>query len=236
MDEQASFEPRSVLGSKRARWNRLRVVVPALALVATAWIGISGERSGTDTAAVGETGLASAAAAASPADIQPSFEPVIPEQALGLDVQRLDAVRTAGLDPDTVVAVAGWYVATSITDCPPLAAIYRDGALPEIRRDIAAVDSWAFCDRTGVLYASRPDLEERLPTNNLEDNRSKGAGLPAIAASMVIGVVAPPGLEAIGTTATHVVVLGRFVETSRGCGSPAACRVELVVDYIPWAA
>jgi hypothetical protein len=234
MDEQASFEPRSVLGSRRARWNRLRVVVPAVALAATAWIGISGQHPGTDTTA-GGAATQTSAVAGTPAGTRPTLELVIPDQALGMDVHRLDEVQTRGLDRDTVVAISGWYVATAITDCPPLAAFYRDGALPEVRGDIAAVDSWAFCDRSGVLYASRPDLQLRLPTNNLEDNRSKGSGLPAIAASLVIGVVAPPGVEEIGTTATHVVVLGRFVETSRGCGSPAACRVELVVDYIPWA-
>jgi hypothetical protein len=237
VDEQATFAPRSVLGRKRTGWNRLAVVVPALALAAIVWIGITGQRQGNDTAAGAVAAQASAAAdLASPADREPSLEPAIPDQVLGIEIHRLDEIETRGLDPHTVVGVAGWYVATAITDCPPLAAIYRDGALPEVRRDIAVVDSWAFCERSGVLYASRPDLEERLPTNNLEDNRSKSAGLPAVAASLVIGVVAPPGFEVIGATATPVVVLGHFVDTSRDCASPALCRRELVVDYVGWAA
>ena len=237
MDEQATFEPKAVLAPRRAGWYRFAAVVPALALAATAWIGISGQRPGTDTAADADAARASAAAAlVSPADMQPSLEPAIPNQALGMDVHRLDEVQTRGLDPDTVVAVAGWYVATAITDCPPLAAFYRDGSLPEVRGDIAAVDSWAFCDRSGVLYASRPTLDGRMPTDDLDNNQPAVLGLPAVAATLTTGVVVPRQLETIGVAATPVVVLAHFVNTGAPCHVPDnGCQRELVVDYLAWA-
>ena len=86
-----------------------------------------------------------------------------------------------------------------------------------------------------MLYASRPDLDERLPTDNLnEDNRSNNGGLPSVAVTLAVGVVAPPELEMIGADATEVVVVGRFVEVGDGCGGPAGCRLELVVDHVAW--
>jgi hypothetical protein len=156
-----------------------------------------------------------------------------PAQVLGLDVQRLDDVQPSGLGRDTPFAVAGWYVATAITDCPPLAAIYRTGSLPEVRGD---ADEWAFCQRSGVLYASRPDLDEGLRTSNLEDKRSKDPGHLAIAVTLVVGVVVPRELEMIGADATPVVVVGRFIESGDGCGVPAGCPPGLAVDHLAWAA
>jgi hypothetical protein len=138
-----------------------------------------------------------------------------------LAVQRLDDIRPRRLGRDDVIAVAGWYVATAITDCPPLAAIYREGSLPEVRGD---ADEWAFCDRFGVLYASRPDLDESPPS----------AGLAAVAVTLVVGVVVPPELEVIGADATEVVVVGRFVEPGDGCRVRLGCRRELVVDHVAW--
>jgi hypothetical protein len=160
------------------------------------------------------------------------MNPEYPAQVLGLNVERLADAEGRVIAHDTVVAIAGWYLATSITDCPPLAAIYRLGSLPEMRGG----DPLAYCERHGVFYASRPDLEERLPTNNLEDNRAKSSGLPAFAATLVIGVVVPPDLEVIGAQATPVVVLAHFVRSNADCGEPAACTRELVVDHLAWAA
>jgi hypothetical protein len=208
--------------------------VPALALAAIAWIGISGQRSGTDTAASGEAAQTSATAAvASPAGVQASPELAIPNQALGLAVHRLDDVQPADLDRGAVIAIAGWYVATAIADCPPLDAFYRAGALPEVRGDIAAVDTWAFCDRTGVLYASQPVPDGHLPTDDLDNNTPAALGLPAVATSMVIGVVAPPQLETIGGTATPVVAIGHFIP-GPNCPDRPACTPELVIDYVAW--
>ena len=84
-----------------------------------------------------------------------------------------------------------------------------------------------------MFYASRPDLDERIPTNNLEDNRSKNAGLPVVGTRLAIGVVAPLELEQ-GMAATEVVFIGHFVESVDGCQSPSGCRRELVVDHVAW--
>jgi len=235
MDEQASFEPRSVLGSRRGRWNRLRVIVPALALASIAWIGISGQHQGGDIATGEKAAKASSTAAvALPADVQASTEVAIPTQALGLAVHRLDSVQPEHLERGAVIAIAGWYVATAIADCPPLDAFYRAGALPEVRGDIAAVDTWAFCERTGVLYAAQPVPDGRLPTDDLDNNTPAAFGLPAVATSMVIGVVAPPQLETIGGAPTPVVVIGHFA-AGPNCPDRPACKPQLVVDYLPWA-
>jgi len=42
MDERATFEPQAVLTRRRAGRNRLLLVVPVLAIAATAWAGLSG--------------------------------------------------------------------------------------------------------------------------------------------------------------------------------------------------
>ena len=209
MDEQATFEPRAVLAPRRARLTRLALLLPAVALVAIAWAGFSGARTDEATA---EVPVPTAAVTRSPQ---------YPAQVVGLDVQRLDDVQPRWLDRDDVIAIAGWYVATAITDCPPLDAIYRDGSLPEVRGDAGVL---AFCERAGVLYASRPSLDKH-----------ENAGLRAVAATLAIGIVAPPELEIIGTVATEVVLIGRFVGSGDACRVHAGCRRDLVVDHVAWA-
>jgi hypothetical protein len=236
MDEQASFEPKAVLAPRRAGWNRFAIAVPALALAAIAWAGASG--AGSDRAVAESPHLVAVAApsievVASPAVARPPRDPRYPAQVVGLDVQRLDVVQAQGLGRDTPIAVAGWYVATAIADCPPLAALYRTASLPELRGD---ADEYAFCVRSGVLYASRLDFNVRLAMDHLEGNRSREAGLPAVAVTLEVGVVVPPELELIGGDATPVVVVGHFVHSGGGCGVPAGCARELVVDHLAWAA
>jgi hypothetical protein len=236
VDEQASFEPRAVLAPRRAGRNGLAVIVPALALVAVAWAGLSGARSSDHATAPDGVAIAAPsvdALALSPAVALPQGPPRYPAQVIGINVEGLDVAKARALGRDTPVAIAGWYVPTAVFDCPPLAAIYRPTSLADIRDH---ADSWAYCERSGVLYASQPGVEDqRPPTNNLEDNRSKDAGLPAVAVTVAISVVMPPELEVVGSDATPVVVVGRFVESNRGCGSPAVCRRELVVDHLAWA-
>jgi hypothetical protein len=233
MDEQASFTPRSVLGPRRAGRRRLAIVVPALALAAIVWAGMSGARpdegapNAPATAAAAAPGIDVAApsiavAAPSSAAALGPRNPRFPARVLGLDVRRLDDIEVRGLGRDTPIAVAGWYVATGIDDCPPLAAIYRAAALPELRGD---ADEWAFCERSGLLYPSRPDL----------DDRSRDVGLPAVGVTLVIGVVVPRELEIVGADATPVVVVGRFVASGDGCLASAGCTRELVVDHVAWA-
>jgi hypothetical protein len=226
MDEQATFEARAVLVPKRARRARLTLFVPILAFAVVAWAGFSGDRSDeppiADAPAPAVTPPALVATDASPSSgpvIVP--DPGLPTQVLGLDVRHLDDLEPANIDRDTAVAIHGWYVATSISDCPPVAVIYHDGALPEILPD---ADPVAYCQRSGVLYASRPDSSDRLPTNNLEDNRSKNAGLPAVPATIITGVVAPPEIEFVTGDAFEVAVVAEFIDSGR----------SLIINYVGW--
>jgi hypothetical protein len=224
MDEPATFKARAVLGPRRDRLTRLGLLLPVVALVAIVWAGLSGARPDRATAEI-------AAPRASPV-ATPAPPPQPPAQVVGLTVHRLDDVQPLGLGRDQEIAVAGWYVATAITDCPPLAAIYRQGSLPEIRGD---ADSWAFCDRSGVLYASQPGLDEHQLANDPADNGAgTGAGVFAVSVTIVIGVVAPPELEVIGTVPTEVVVVGRFVGSAEPCQAAAGCRPQFVVDHVGW--
>lgn len=218
MDEQTSFEARAVLAPRRARLARLALLLPVVALVATAWAGFSGARPDQATAVIPDP----TAVAASSSPVAGSTPASAPAQVIGLQVQRLDEVQTRTLGRDDVIAVAGWYVATAITDCPPLAAIYRQGSLPEVRGD---ADVSAFCDRSGVLYASPPDIQ---------DSWSGVVGLHVVGVTIVVGVIVPPALEIIGSDPTEVVVVGRLVESGDGCGDPANCQRELVVDHVAW--
>ena len=228
MEEQASFEARAVLAPRRARMSRLALLVPVVALVAVAWAGLSGNRSDQVTADLPASTAALPTDAGASSVAQPAQHPA---KVLGISVRRLADVQPRGLGRGDVFAVTGWYVPKAITDCPPLAAIYKDGALPYLRGD---KDKLAFCVRSGLFYASRPDLDERLPTNNLEDNRSKNAGLPVVAATLGIGVVAPFELEQIGMDATQVVFVAHFVEPGDGCQAPTGCRRELLIDHVAW--
>jgi len=201
-------------------------MIPMVALVVAAWAGTTGPRGTHATAQIPDP---AAIAAGSPRAQQPTTAvtpaPQLerPATVVGLAVHRLDEVRPRGLGRDEVVALVGWYVAKAITDCPPLAAIYRTASLPDVRGD---ADGSAFCQRTGVLYASPPDVQ---------DSWSGSGGLGVVGASIVVGVVVPPELEVIGADATEVVVVGRFVETGDGCGVASGCGPELVVDHVAWA-
>jgi hypothetical protein len=207
MDDQASFEPRAVLKPRRARSKHVAVLVPVLALAATAWLGVTGTRSDPVAAEIPDpTAVAT-----------PSARPQVPTEVLGLDVERLDEVEHRDIGRDELVVVTGWYVATATTNCPRLAAIYRDGSLPDVRGD---ADELVFCERFGVLYPSRPDVGERWPW---------------VPVRLVVGVIVPPWLESIGAEATEVVFIGRLVEAREGCRAPSLCR-ELVVDHLAWTA
>lgn len=227
MDENATFEARAVLPPRRRRTARLALLVPVVALVAIAWAGVSGNRPDQATAGIAQPTAALAASLPAPSL---AVEAPYPAQVVGLAVQRLDAVQTGRLGRDAVIAVAGWYVPTAITDCPPLAALYRPASLPDVRGD---TDSFAFCVRSGVLFAARPDLHG-LPMNDLEDDAATDTGLPSVGVTVVAGVVVPPELEMVGAGATEVVVVGRFVESGAGCRATAGCSRELVVDHVGW--
>lgn len=216
MDEDATFEARSVLAPRRARGARLVFLVPVVALVVVAWAGLSGAPAKHSTTAVipGPTTVSVA-----PIAVNPRY----PTEVVGLPVQPLGDLQLGSLGFDSVIAIAGWYVPTAITDCPQLPAIYKDGALPNVRGD---ADKLAFCVRSGMLYPSRPDL------------RSEGApgSVPAgVAVEVVVGVIMPQELEAVGTDPTQVVVLGRFGKVNDACGTTGVgCSRELLLDHVAW--
>ena len=225
MEEQATFEARAVLGPKRARRTRFALLVPALALVAIAWAGVSGARPNQSTAEAPDPTVE--AAPRLNATVPTSTAPAVPgrprpAEVFGLDVQRLDDVQPGAFDRDDILVLTGWYVPKTITDCPQLAAIYRDGALPDVRGD---TDVLAFCVRSGVLYTSHPDLRE--------DRFTEGRAVPA---TFVIGVQAPMEIETIGALPREVVFIARFVEGLPGCSAMAGCRPELLIDHVVWTA
>ncbi len=224
MEEHASFEARAVLAPRRARRTRLTLLLPAAALVAIAWAGVSGAR---PNPSISEAPNPTGGVPSINAPVVTSTAPAAPRTArpaevFGLDVQRLDDVEPGALYRDDILVLTGWYVPTAITDCPKLAAIYRDGALPDVRGD---ADVLAFCVRSGLLFASHPGLRE----NRFTEGR-------AVPATFVVGVQAPLAIEAIGAAPREVVFIGRFVEGPPGCSAEAGCRPELLIDHVVWTA
>jgi hypothetical protein len=222
MDEHADFEARAVLAPRRARGARLALLVPVLAFVAIAFAGLNGPRSDS-TAVASPDASAAAVVRASPAvEVADVAVTAYPTEAIGLAVQRLGEVQVGRLSFDSVVAIAGWYVPTAVTDCPPIAAIYRDGALPYVRGD---TDKLAFCVRSGILYPSPPKRAI---------NGSSDAVPAGVATTVVVGVLMPLDLETVGKDATQVVVIGRFGKISDGCLSGVGCSREFLIDHVAW--
>jgi hypothetical protein len=203
MGGEQSFEARAVIEPRRPRLARLVLLLPVAALVVVAWAGMTGAPAHRATADNPDATLAPT----------PSLPPPVrPAQVIGLAVHRLADLQPRALGRFDVMAIAGWYVPTAITDCPAQAAIYRAGSLPELRHD---TDALAYCVRFGVLYPTRPDPE---------DDRSENARLNGVAVTIVVGVVVPAQLEVVGTGPTEVVIVGRFV----GSGD------TLLVDHVAW--
>ncbi len=221
MDQSASFETRAVLAPRRARRSRLALLLPVVALVAMALAGISGDRQAVTTALAPQRTTTASEATAIPEPSRPAgalAAPRLPTKALGFDVHRLVEVEWPDVSRGEVIAVSGWYVATAITDCPHLDAIYRSTDVPEVGGDW---DSWAFCERSGILFDTQPD--DAVVASQL-----------AVPVTVVLGVRMPPELEMIGREATQVVVLGHFVEPTDGCSAKSGCRDILVVDHVAW--
>jgi hypothetical protein len=223
MDDRSGFEARAVIAPRRRRLARATLLVPALALVGIVLIGVNGARPDHSSAVVPPPTIAAMPRA------RPS-EPPFPAEVLGFAVQPLDSIQIQGLALDTVVAVAGWYAPQLVANCPPQAAQYRVGPSPDSN---PFVDPFAYCSRSGVFYASRPDPDAPVVIDSNEGVGSRSAGLESVATSMVEGVVATTELNAVGGDAAEVVVLGRFVDTGDACGTGAACRA-LLIDYVAW--
>jgi hypothetical protein len=224
MDENAGFEARPVLTPRRARRSRLALLLPVVTFVAFAWAGISGphgNQAPAETAAPAAIGAQSPGGVASTPAVARLPRPA-PATVVGLEVRRLDEVEPRSLGRDELIAVVGWYVATSITDCPPLASLYRDVTVPGAS---SGAYGWAYCRRTGVLYTSPPDVRES----------PAGSGhIGVVRATIVRDVLMPPELEIIGARATQVVVVGHFVGAGAGCAAADGCDPALMVDYIGW--
>jgi len=228
VSENAGFEARGILVPRRARASRLAVLLPVVALLALAWAGASGRR--VDVASA-PTPVAAAVVASSDVPEQ-SASPLaaqaptadVPPMVVGLHVQRLNEVRPRLLSRDDSVALVGWYATTAITDCPPLAAIYRDGARPGADGD---VDSWAFCQRKGVFYAAPPSLAF---------TPSASGTIALVRATIAITVVVPRELEVIGAEPIEVVLVGRFVQKNDECGAATGCAPTFIVDHVAWTA
>jgi hypothetical protein len=218
MEEQATFEARAVLAPRRARMSRLMLLLPLVALVGVVWVGIDGP---PVDKGIAEAPQPSPLAAASSAEPRPEH----PATALGLEVQQLGDLQPHGFARDHVLAIAGWYVPTAITDCPPLPALYHAGSLPYLRGD---TDTYAFCVRSGVLYDTKP-------ATSIEDKRAT-SGISAIPATVVSGVIMPMDLELAESDGMEVVVLGRFIPSGDACTAEAVCQRELLVDYLAWTA
>lgn len=218
MDEQATFDVQAVLSPRRARTSRLVLVLPAVALVAIGWAGLSSSRQDRSTAEMVDP---TAIMEPSIVEHSPAVDPPFPAQVLGLGVGRLSEVLPLSVDRDEIVVVAGWYVATAITDCPRVAITRRDGELPQVHPE---VDRMAYCDRSGVLFNSRP----------AEGDQFGSAGFPVITTTLALGIRVPPELEVVGGAARQVVVLGRLVPGVPGCERVDGCSRELVVDHVAW--
>ena len=217
MTEPTTYEARAVLAPRRARLARLALLLPVVSLMAIAWAGFSGPHSDQATANIPDR----TAGAASSSPVARSTPAIAPAEVIGLQVHRLDDVQTLSLSRD--VAVAGWYVATGITDCPSLPAIYRSGSIHEVPE----ADQSAFCVRSGVLYASQPDVRV---------TQFESAGLPEVGVTIAVGVIVPPGLQMIRAPASEVIVVGRFVESGATCRVSIACPREFVVNHVAWTA
>jgi hypothetical protein len=230
MDEPATFEARAVLAPRRARRAHLLLALPVVALVAVAGTGLTAHHDDRSTADARTAASAAAdaagppvVAAMHPTGLSPSAAPesAFPTEVIGLGVQRLGAVLPLSLHADDVVVIAGWYVATSVGDCPRVTIAQPDRPLAAFEH---VPDPEAYCDRSGVLFDSRPS----------DTGPFGSSGFPVITTSLVHGVEVPAALEVVGAEPQQVVVVGRLVLGVNGCERVDGCSRQLLVDHVAW--
>jgi hypothetical protein len=237
MDEQASFEPAAVLARRRAGWSRLIAIVPALALAATAWLGLSGQRSGAPAAtsvpgpiaqsSQGPVGMGTTQIAKAPPD--PDFPPAV----LGIEVRDVGTLLDDSPPPAGSVAVAGWYAANLALACPPSTTHVDVAYVAELGVDAGTL---TFCKRSGLLFKASPQASTEGDASYLDENRFKDTALPALPVTVTPGVVLPPELDDDTGPATPVVMIGRLVtDTDPGCSGPSGCPPSFAVDRVIWA-
>ena len=225
MDEQASFEPRAVLGPRRGGTSRLTVIVPALALAATAWAGLSGPRASSDVAnAPPQTVVAAAPSDGGPA---PTAAPApaatgYPLTVLGLQVRRLLDLDAAARR-DAVLAVEGWYFPGAVSRCPST----TDVAPPAYVAELGVVaDPDTFCERSGLLLISPPFAHGPPSDQTIWQAVRRTSGITSLAVTMTPGVPVPAALTGAEAAAgVQAVLVGRMVDAG-----------SMVVDRVVWAA
>jgi len=212
MDEHASFEPQAVLARRRAGWNRLAVLVPAIALIGAVWIGTSGQSD--SPAASGDKAVADASQSELATEQAPQLAPDYPSTVLGLEVRTLADLDQPGVDGGPVIAVAGWYVAWPSLGCPTSYPVVRPGLVAELGVN---ADIRTFCDRSGVLIATP----------------NPGAA-PALPVVLTPGVVVPPEVAAPDAAPAEVILVGRIHEPGKRTFQATTTR-QLVVNRVAWA-
>lgn len=220
MDEQATFEPQAVLGRRRAGWNRLLLLVPAVALALTAWAGLSGPRSpyGLDNKpvdnAMAEVSTAPVVVAApSRAPSGPGYPPTV----IGLDVQAVDDLERYPPRDDLAVAIAGWYVAGATRSCP----LPTVGSPPAFVAELGVdANGRTFCARSGLLFFASPGADADT--------------VAPLSVALTPGVVVPAVVNETARTPSAVVLVGRMAAADAAAGR-AVSPFKLLVDRVVWA-
>src|SRR5438093_1964464 len=214
MDEQASFEPRAVLG-RRAGWSRLAIVVPVVALIGAVWIGTSGPRSDAGTADERNAQrIAQASTAAESVDPAQALRQgaAYPRTVLGIEVRSVADLDSSTVRDDPVLAVAGWYVAWPSLGCPTRTGVDVPGFVAELGID---ADVRTFCDRSGVLVSTP----------------NPAGSMPALPVGLTPGVVVPPEITNPDAAPAEVILIGRLGKQA----DQASSGRQLVVNRVVWA-
>jgi hypothetical protein len=233
MDEQTSFEPQAVLPPRRASWNRLKIAVPAVALLGAVWIGSSGQHSAASTVDA-QHDKAVAQASTAPAAVEPTVAArrlgsPYPSTVLGIEVRSL-ADLASSADGDVVVAVAGWYVARPALGCPGSSTVDLPDLAVELDVD---ADICSFWDRSGLLVAT-PNPAGSVNVGGANDHPYALQATPAVSVTLTPGVVVPSRVSDTSAGPAHVILIGQLVEIRQGNDEAISGR-QLVVDRVVWA-
>jgi len=229
MDEQASFEPRAVLAPRRAGWNRLAVLVPAVALIGAVWLGTSGPQSDSPTPSGDDKAVARESGTDAIEQVPQRAPEAYPATVLGIEVRTLANLEQADVGDRLVIAVAGWYVAWPSLGCPTSSGI-EPGFVAElgVNADIAT-----FCDRSGVLV-STPNPAGSTNVGGANDHPYGSATAPALPVLLTPGVVVPPEVALPYVAPSEVILIGRLEDPGQRTFQATTAR-QLVVDRVVWA-
>jgi hypothetical protein len=235
MDEQSSFEPQAVLAPKRAGWNRLRIILPVVALIGAVWFGISGRGPAASPGDEHDKAIAQASNPASPADTtQPPGQDTggYPSTVLGIEVRTLANLDRSNTGKEQVVAVAGWYLAWPSLGCPTSRGVVP-GFVAELGVD---ADRRTFCDRSGLLVAIPNPAGSSTNVGGANDHPYGSSAPQPLPVIVTPGVVLPAELSGTGAASApgQVILIGRLVERSQPTDQ-ASSGAQLLVDRVAWA-